>query len=209
MSTKKTTNTAKKNTKKNEVKAAVVEQEVVATEEIVEQIDVTPVVVTEEIKFEEPAVAEAPKKNKEKKEKVCPITIMDNDTLRKLFTDNNCKAESGAKNSSKVVYQQWGTKSRVLQQGKAYQLLLTNGHKKEKENIVACDNDDVARFEKWYEKLEDKSVVNGMDGLHTMKLSDSEMPRERSVKLTSYNALVDFIKYMATFSENQLVVADK
>ena len=204
MNTKKTGNTAKKNTKKDEVKAAVV-----ATEEIVEQIDVTPVVVTEEIKFEEPAVAETPKKNKEKKEKVCPITIMDNDTLRKLFTDNNCKAESDAKNSSKVVYQQWGTKSRVLQQGKAYQLLLTNGHKKEKENIVACDNDDVARFEKWYEQLEDKSVVNGMDGLHTAKLSFSEMPRERSVKLTSYDALIDFIKYMATFPENQLVVADK
>ena len=162
-------------------------------------------------KVTETAKVEAPKAvtNKEKKSKAVTVPQMTNSEMKKLFEDNGCKTRTKASDASKVVYNTFGTDSRVLQQGRAYQLLLTNGHKKVKEEIVECDNNDVARFKEFYGKLSDsdkKSVV-GYDEIETTKLSFSEMPRERSVKLTSLDVLTAFIKYMATFDENKSVVA--
>lgn len=162
-------------------------------------------------KVTETAKVEAPKAvtNKEKKSKAVTVPQMTNSEMRKLFEDNGCKTRTKANDTSNVVYNTFGTNSRVLQQGRAYQLLLTNGHKKVKEEIVECDNNDVLRFKEFYGKLSDsdkKSVV-GYDEIETTKLSFSEMPRERSVKLTSLDLLTAFIKYMATFDENKSVVA--
>ena len=157
------------------------------------------------------AKVEAPKAvtNKEKKSKAVTVPQMTNSEMKKLFIDNGCKTKTDAKDTSNVVYNTFGTNSRVLQQGRAYQLLLTNGHKKVKEEIVECDNNDVARFKEFYGKLSDsdKQAVVGYDEIETTKLSFSEMPRERSVKLTSLDLLTAFIKYMATFDENKSVVA--
>lgn len=147
---------------------------------------------------------------KENKEKVnVAITVMDNDTLKKLFQSNGCATYTNASNKSSVVYNTFGTKSRILQQQQAYQLLLTNGHKSTKHGIIETDNDDAKKFGSWYETLSDeqkKSVV-GFDSMMNTKLSASEMPRERTVKLVSYDLLVEFIKFMATFEENKLAIA--
>lgn len=147
--------------------------------------------------------------NKEKKSKAVTVPQMTNSEMKKLFEDNGCKTKTKANDTSNVVYNTFGTNSRVLQQGRAYQLLLTNGHKKVKEEVVECDNNDVARFKEFYGKLSDsdKQAVVGYDEIETTKLSFSEMPRERSVKLTSLDLLTAFIKYMATFDENKSVVA--
>lgn len=147
--------------------------------------------------------------NKEKKSKAVLVPQMTNSEMKKLFNDNGCKTKTNANDTSNVVYNTFGTNSRVLQQSRAYQLLLTNGHKKVKEEVVECENDDVKRFKEWYAKLDEtlrKSVI-GYDEIETTKLSFSEMPRERSVKLTSLELLTDYIKYMATFDENKVVVA--
>lgn len=147
--------------------------------------------------------------NKEKKSKAVTVPQMTNSEMKKLFEDNGCKTKTKANDTSNVVYNTFGTNSRVLQQGRAYQLLLTNGHKKVKEEVVECDNNDVLRFKEFYGKLSDsdKKAVVGYDEIETTKLSFSEMPRERSVKLTSLDLLTAFIKYMATFDENKSVVA--
>lgn len=147
--------------------------------------------------------------NKEKKSKAVTVPQMTNSEMKKLFEDNGCKTKTKANDTSNVVYNTFGTNSRVLQQGRAYQLLLTNGHKKVKEEVVECDNNDVLRFKEFYGKLSDsdKKAVVGYDEIETTKLSFSEMPRERSVKLTSLELLTAFIKYMATFDENKSVVA--
>ncbi len=169
--------------------------------------------VTETKKEVAPATAkvEAPKAvtNKEKKSKAVTVPQMTNSEMKKLFEDNGCKTKTKANDTSNVVYNTFGTNSRVLQQGRAYQLLLTNGHKKVKEEVVECDNNDVLRFKEFYGKLSDsdKKAVVGYDEIETTKLSFSEMPRERSVKLTSLELLTAFIKYMATFDENKSVVA--
>lgn len=133
------------------------------------------------------------------------VPQMTNSELKKLFIDNGCLAGSNAKDTSKVVYQQWGTQSRVLQQGKGYQLLLTNGHAVKKGEVVDTDNNDTERFTKWYNKLSDskKGMISG--DIEKGKLSASEMPREKTVKITNYDLLVEFIKYMGTFKENKLV----
>lgn len=151
-----------------------------------------------------------PAAKKEKKVNSKKVTVsvdqLTNEELRKVFTENGCRAESNA-NASTVVYNQFGTKSRVLQQKRAYQLLLTNGHKKVKETVVDSDNDDTARFIEFYNSLseEDKKSVIGFDGIQSTKLSDSEMPRERTVKLTSLDMLKKFIQYMAQFEENKVM----
>lgn len=164
-------------------------------------------VVVEEAVVKEPKTKKAPKANEEKK---ASIVTMDNDTMRQLFIDNGCKAGSKAKNESKVVYQQFGTKSRVLQQGKAYQLLLTNGHQEIKGTVVENDNDDTARFLQFVDTLsnDEKALIVGIDSITTTKLSASEMPRERTCKLASYNLLVKFIQFMATFDENKILVTE-
>lgn len=152
-----------------------------------------------------------PKKENAKKKSAPLVQQMTNVEMQKLFNENGCATYTKASEKSEVVYNTFGTKSRVLQQKRAYQLLLTNGHKKEKEQIVDCTNDDTARFIKWYNKLAkaDQAKVSGFDGLTTTKLSDSEMPRERTVKLTDYELLVRFIQYMASFDENKVAVAAK
>lgn len=162
--------------------------------------------VVDEAIAEEPKKVKKAKKNKEKE--VAPtITVMDNDTLKKLFQENGCQTYTAASNTSNVVYNTFGTKSRVLQQKKAYQLLLTNGHKDVKGSIVECENDDTKRFMEWYETLTDeqKGWVVGYSEITATKLSQSEMPRERTVKITSYDLLVKFIQFMGTFAENQIL----
>lgn len=169
------------------------------------------------MKKEEVAVVEAVvekaevKKEKKNKEKVAvTIPVLDNDTLLKLFHDNGCLARTHASNESNVVYNTFGTQSRVLQQKRAYQLLLTNGHKSTKSGIVDTENDDAKRFTEWYEQLseDDKKMVSGYAEMMNTKLSASELPRERTVKLTSYDLLVRFIQYMSKFPENMLAKAE-
>lgn len=170
------------------------------------KIENTEVAVVEKAEVKKEVV----KKENKKKAPQVTITVMDNDTLKKLFADNGCITRTNANNASGVVYNTFGTQSRVLQQKRAYQLLLTNGHKSTKTGVVATENDDTARFIKWYDELSDaeKSKVNGYDDLLKTKLSASELPRERTVKLTDYDLLVKFIKYMATFTENQVAKAE-
>lgn len=190
--TKENTNMKKETVKKTTNKKETVKKEVKAPEVKVEEVK-----------------TEAPKVNKEKKTKTVTVPQMTNSEMKKLFEENGCMTKTKANDTSNVVYNTFGTNSRVLQQGRAYQLLLTNGHKKVKEEVVECENDDVKRFKEFYSKLTDdkkKSVV-GYDEIETTKLSFSEMPRERSVKLTSFELLTEYIKYMATFDENKVVVA--
>lgn len=134
------------------------------------------------------------------------VPQLTNDQLKELFTMNGCATYTKASNESKVVYNTFGTRSRILQQGKAYQLLLTNGHADKKGLIIETDNDDTARFVEWYNGLTDeqKKWVNGFEDIYKTKLAASEMPRERTVKITNYELLCEFIRYMATFSENQV-----
>ena len=89
-------------------------------------------VVTETTKVEAPKTTV----NKEKKSKAVLVPQMTNSEMKKLFIDNGCKTKTDAKDTSNVVYNTFGTNSRVLQQSRAYQLLLTNGHKKVKEEVV-------------------------------------------------------------------------
>lgn len=189
------TNNMAKRTKKNEV---------VAVEEV--KVDETKV---EEAVVEEVS-KEVEKKAKKNKEKKAEITIMNNDEFRKLFIENGCAAGSNAKVESSVVYQQFGTKSRILQQKKAYQLLLTNGHKMTKTGIVDTENDDVARFTQFYNTLSDEEKVSvvGYDTIQDTKLSESEMPRERTCKINKFDVLVKFIQFMSGFEENKVVVTE-
>ena len=151
-------------------------------------------------------------KKVEKKENARKVAMtvpaMSNEEMRELFIQNGCAAGSKAKSDS-VVYNQFGTKSRVLQQKRCYQLLLTNGHDDVKGSVIDVDNDDTSRFVAWYEQLsdEDKKMVIGFAEMMSTKLSSTEMPRERTVKLASKDLLIRFIQYMATFPENQVVVA--
>jgi hypothetical protein len=189
----------KETTKKVETK----EVKKVDVKKVAPKTEVKKAEVKEEVKKAEP------KTEKKNKEKVNGVPQMINSELAKLFNENGCATYTRAKDESKVVYNTFGTKSRVLQQNKAYQLLLTNGHKKVKEEIVDSDNDDVKRFDSWYGKLkeDDKKNVLGYDTMLSTKLDDSELPRERSVKLTSKELLVSFLKYMGTFEENKVLTA--
>lgn len=161
------------------------------------------------VKKEEVKKAPVEKKENKKKESKPLVQQMTNSELKKLFNDSGCETHTKAKDESDVVYNTFGTRSRVLQQKRAYQLLLTNGHKKEKEKVVECANDDTARFISWYNKLSesDKAKVSGFAEITKTKLSDSELPRERTVKINDYDLLVKFLKFMAGFEENKLVVA--
>ena len=180
--------TSKKDTKKKE---KAVKTEKTAKNEVKKEE------VKAEVKTEKEEV-----KNKKKRDVQPTVPQMTNAELKQLMVDNGVKATGGAKSDS-VVYNQFGTKSRVLQQKRGYQLLLVNGHKKEKENIVASDIDDVIRFNEWYATLteEQKKWVNP----EMTKLSDSEMPREKGCKLLSKEILVSFIQYMSKFAENAIV----
>ena len=148
--------------------------------------------------------------NKEKKErKVVPaVTQMKNSEMAELFRKCGCATHTKANDASGVVYNTFGTKSRVLQQNKAYQLLLTNGHKMVKDQLTDCDNDDTARFIKFYKSLskDEQGQVSGFDKITETTLSKSELPRERTVKLTNYDLLVKFLEFMATFDENKVAV---
>lgn len=183
--------TKKKGTKKEEVKVE------------------APVVETEQETVVETAKEEPVKANKEKKAKVVGVKQMTNSEFAQLFRDNGCVAQSGAKDTSNVVYNQFGTKSRILQQTRAYQLLLTNGHIKKKDEVLDVEYNDTERFKLWYATLDDtkKAGVSGYEGIDAGRLSDSEFPREKTVKITNFDLLVEYIKYMATFDENKLVVA--
>ena len=165
--------------------------------------------VTQEVKA--PVVEEVKKAPKAKKEKKVVITVpqMNNSELKELFIENGCRATGAPKDTSNVVYNTFGTASRVLQQNKAYQLLLTNGKVKVKKEVVDAPYNDVDRFKKFYEELtdEEKKAVSGYDTMEGTKLADSEFPREKTVKIISKEILVKFIRFMATFEENQVVVA--
>ena len=154
-------------------------------------------------------VAKKETTKKETTKKTTNVKQFSNSELKNLFKKNGLITRTNAKDGSSVVYNTFGTQSRVLQQQKAYTILLTNGHKKVKEQIVDCDNDDVARFKTFYNKLnkEDKAKVLGMDTIETAKLSDSELPRERSVKIVDLALLEKFLQYMAGFEENKLVAS--
>lgn len=156
-------------------------------------------------KVEAPKVEKTEVKKVEKK-KAVTVPQMTNSELKNLFVQNGCVAQSNAKDTSKVVYNQFGTKSRVLQQNRSYQLLLTNGHEVKKGVVVDAENDDVQRFTEWYKGLTDeqRQYINGFDTITATKLATSEMPRERTVKIVNYDLLVEFIKYMATFTENKI-----
>lgn len=178
-------------------------------EEVKQEVEVKKEETKKEVKPKKERKAKTEKKEKEQKA-VISIKAMNNSEMKDLFINNGCAVYTKASDDSKVVYNTFGTKSRVLQQGKAYQLLLTNGHKKVKDSVVESTNDDTARFIKWYDKLsaDDKKQVVGYDQIMNTKLSASEMPRERTVKIVSFDLLVKFIKYMATFAENQPIVAE-
>jgi hypothetical protein len=185
--------TTKQTKKNNKEEKNMSKKKVVATEVKVEEVT------TEEVK--------QAKVNKKEKAKVVGVQQMTNSELAQLFQDNGCRAYSGAKDSSKVVYNQFGTHSRVLQQTRGYQLLLTNGKTKKKNEILDVGYNDVERFKEWFGGLtpEQKAMISG--DVDAGKLSDSEFPREKTVKINSFDLLVEYIKYMGTFDENKVVVA--
>lgn len=162
-------------------------------------------VVVEKKEVAKPAPKTEPKAKVEKK-KAIGVPQLKNSELAQLFIQNGCVTKTKASDESNVVYQTFGTKSRVLQQNRAYQLLLTNGHEMKKGLLVDAENDDTARFVEWYNTLTDeqKGYVNGFDTITATKLATTEMPRERTVKIINYDLLVDYIKFMATFTENQI-----
>lgn len=175
-----------------------------ANKKEVEKIDVQETAV----EVQEVVEKETTKKtNKEKKAKAITVPQFTNSEFKKLFEDNGCKTRTSANDTSKVVYNTFGTQSRILQQTRGYQLLLTNGRKMVKKEIVNADYNDVVRFLDWYNSLtpEQQSFVIG--DVEQGKLSDSEFPREKTVKITSLDLLVNYIQYMATFDENKIVVA--
>ena len=194
--------TTKQTKKNNKEEKNMGKKKVVATEVKVEETTNTNAV--EEVKTEEVKQA---KVNKKERAKVVGVQQMTNSELAQLFQDNGCRAYSGAKDSSKVVYNQFGTHSRVLQQTRGYQLLLTNGKTKKKNEILDVGYNDVERFKEWFGGLtpEQKAMISG--DVDAGKLSDSEFPREKTVKINSFDLLVEYIKYMGTFDENKVVVA--
>lgn len=190
--------TTKQTKKNNKEEKNMGKKKVVATEVKVEETTNA----VEEVKTGVKA-----KVNKKERAKVVGVQQMTNSELAQLFQDNGCRAYSGAKDTSKVVYNQFGTHSRVLQQTRGYQLLLTNGKTKKKNEILDVGYNDVERFKEWFGGLtpEQKAMVSG--DVDAGKLSDSEFPREKTVKINSFDLLVEYIKYMAGFDENKIVVA--
>ena len=204
MKNTKTTNQTKETKQEDKVMKNAIEKKVRAKKEVKE--------VKKEAALKTEAKVEKAKVEKVKKAKVekkPTVPQMTNSELAKLFRDNGCLTKTKASDESKVVYNTFGTHSRILQQNRAYQLLLTNGHEMKKGILVDAENDDTARFVEWYNTLTDeqKGYVNGFDTITATKLATTEMPRERTVKIVNYELLVEYIKYMATFTENQ--VAEK
>ena len=196
-------------TKGTEVKKVNKEEKVMKTKltkktEVKKEVKKAPETKKQEVK--KPETKTVKKEVKKENAKKANVLQMTNSQLAKLFTDNGCVAKAKAKDASKVVYNTFGTESRILQQGKAYQLLLTNGHEMKKGVVVDGGADDVERFTKWYKGLtkEQQGYINGFDTITATKLATSEMPRERTVKVTNYELLVEYIKYMATFEENRI-----
>lgn len=189
-------------------KKEVVNQEVIE-QEVVNQVE--EVVETQEVATEE-VTEETPKENKKKKEKKVSFSVpqMNNSEMSALFSENGCATYTKAKDTSNVVYNTFGTKSRILQQNKAYQLLLTNGHAKVKNEVVETENNDVERFKEFYNELQEdeKLKVSGFDTMESTKLASSELPRERTVKILDKDVLIKFIQFMSTFEENKVVVAE-
>ena len=185
-----TKNTTKKETvKKVNTKKAVTKKETIAKD------DIKPIETKKEIS------------EKKDKKKTVLVKQLNNSEMKELFISNGCQTYSKSNDSSNVVYNTFGTKSRILQQGRGYQLLLTNGHKMINNEIVDTDNDDTKRFMDWYGTLSDekKMYVSGAENIMSTKLSSSELPRERVAKITNLDLLVEFIKYMGTFAENKVL----
>lgn len=201
--------------KTNNTKAAVETKETkkganVMKKQIEKKVNEKKPAVVEKKEVAKPAPKTEPKAKVEKK-KVAGVPQLKNSELAQLFIQNGCVTKTKASDESNVVYQTFGTKSRVLQQNRAYQLLLTNGHEMKKGLLVDAENDDTARFVEWYNTLTDeqKAYVAGFDTITATKLATTEMPRERTVKIINYDLLVEYIKYMATFTENQPATAAK
>ena len=197
-----TKNTATVNTKETKKEEGTMKKEVVKKE--VKKVEKKAPAKKQEVAKVEKKVETKKVENKKKVNTAVPQ--LTNDQMKELFNANGCATYTKASNESKVVYNTFGTKSRVLQQGKAYQLLLTNGHENKKGAIINTENDDTARFIQWYGGLTDeqKGWVVGIQEIDKTKLAASEMPRERTVKITNLDLLVAYIKYMATFAENQI-----
>ena len=108
-------------------------------------------------------------------------TTLTNIELYALLNKCGCIAMSNAK-SNNCIYNQFGTRSRVLQYNSKranyrYQLLLTD--------------DDAKLFQSWFKSLNDdrKKLYDNVPST----LSVSELPRTKSFKCTTVNALTDFI----------------
>lgn len=200
---------ANNTTKKQENKKVQKEEKVMETKKKV--IKGAKSVKAQEVKETKKVEAEKVEKKVNAKKQTVAVPQLKNSEFAKLFQDNGCLTKTKANDSSNVVYNTFGTESRILQQKRAYQLLLTNGHDIKKGAVVEGESDDVARFTEWYGTLSDeqKSFVNGFDTITATKLATSEMPRERTVKITNLDLLVEFIKFMATFSENQVGASTK
>jgi len=205
---------ANNTTKKQENKKVQKEEKVMETKKKVikgaKSVKAQEVKETKKVEAEKVEEKKVEKKVNAKKQTVA-VPQLKNSEFAKLFQDNGCLTKTKANDSSNVVYNTFGTESRILQQKRAYQLLLTNGHDIKKGAVVEGESDDVARFTEWYGTLSDeqKSFVNGFDTITATKLATSEMPRERTVKITNLDLLVEFIKFMATFSENQVGASTK
>lgn len=161
----------------------------------------------QEVKVETPKV-ETEKTETVKKEKKSRISVQQftNSEFANLFREYGCKTECSPKDTSNVVYNQFGTKSRILQQGSAYQLLLTNGHTKKKDVVLDVAYNDVERFKEWYQSVDAgmQSTVKGYAEIDAGKLSDSEFPREKTVKLTTVDSLKSYLQFMGKFAENAI-----
>ena len=138
----------------------------------------------------------AKKEVETKKQEVANVNKINNDVLAKLFSDNGCAAHSKAK-SANVVYQQFGTKSRVL---------MYNGKKVPNRSQLLLTEADYEEFKRWYDK-QDKSIKDMFEA-DTVSvpgvLSESEKPRVKSVKVDVIDGLVEYIKFMAKFEVNKV-----
>ena len=196
----------KETTKKQSVKATKKEEIVMkdAKAKVTKKESTKKVDKKQEVKVETKAV-ETEKKEVVKKSRIS-VQQFTNSEFAKLFTDNGCKTECNPKDTSNVVYNQFGTKSRILQQGSAYQLLLTNGHTKKKDVVLDVEYNDVERFKEWYQSVDAgmQSTVKGYAEIDAGKLSDSEFPREKTVKLTTVESLKSYLQFMSKFAENAI-----
>lgn len=120
---------------------------------------------------------------------VANIHKINNADLVQLFKDNGCKPYSKAK-SDNVVYQQFGTKSRVL---------MYNSKKSPERSQLLLTEADYEEFKKWYNEQADdiKAMFESDSVKFPGMLSASEKPRVNSVKVNNVDGLTVFIKFMA------------